>query len=284
MPCSRPSSLSSASSARGRQLLAVDRDGVAALEIDADVGRLVGRVLGIDGARIDIVRHLLRRVFQHLAFRGGMQQVGVDRERRLAALVLGDRNLVLLGECDQRLARAQVPFAPRRDHGHVGLERVVGELEAHLVVALAGGAVRHRIGADLFGDLDLLLGDQRPRDRGAEQILALVERVGAEHRKHVVAHELLAQILDEDVLRLDAEQQRLLARRLELLALAEIGREGDHLAAVGGLQPFEDDRRVEPARIGEHDLLDVTLARVALSYVSLRHAVLRTPSQGGRGP
>ncbi len=39
----------------------------------------------------------------------------------------------------------------------------------------------------------------------------------------VVAHELLAQVLDEDVLGLDAEQLRLLARRPQLLALAEIG-------------------------------------------------------------
>ena len=145
-----------------------------------------------------------------------MQQVGIDRERRVAALVLGDRDLVLLGEVDQLAARSQVPLAPRRDHVDVGLERVIGELEAHLIVALAGRAMRHRIGADLLGDLDLLLGDQRTRDRGAEQILALVERVGAEHREHVVAHELLAQVLDEDVLRLDAEQQGLLPRRLEL--------------------------------------------------------------------
>ena len=59
------------------------------------------------------------------------------------------------------------------------------------------------------------------------------------------------------LLRLDAEQQRLLARGRQLLALAEIGREGDDLAAIGGLQPLQDDRGVEPARIGEHDLLDV---------------------------
>ena len=120
-----------------------------------------------------------------------------------------------------------------------------------------------RIGADLVGDLDLLLGDQRPGDRGAEQVLALVERIGAEHREHEVAHEFLAQILDEDVLRLDAEQQRLVARRLEFLALAEIGGEGDHLAAVGGLQPLQDDRGVEPARIGEHHLLHVALGHTA---------------------
>ncbi len=164
---------------------------------------------------------------------------------------------MLLRECEQRLARAEVPFAPGRDHGHVRLERIVGELEAHLIVALAGRAMRHRIRADLLGDLDLLLGDQRARDRGAEQILAFVERVRPEHRVDVLAHEFLAQILDEDVLRLDAEEQRLVARGLELLALAEVGREGDDLAAIGGLQPLENDRGVEPARIGEHDFLDV---------------------------
>ena len=51
--------------------------------------------------------------------------------------------------------------------------------------------------------------------------------------------------------------QRLLARGLELLALAEIGGEGHHLAAIGGLQPFQDDRGVEPAGIGEHHLFHV---------------------------
>ena len=46
--------------------------------------------------------------------------------------------------------------------------------------------------------------------------MALVERVGAEHREHVVAHELFAQVLDEDVGGLDAEEERLLARRPQL--------------------------------------------------------------------
>ena len=47
----------------------------------------------------------------------------------------------------------------------------------------------------------------------------------------------------------------LLPRRLQLLALAEVGGEGHHLAAVVGLQPLQDDRGVEAAGIGEHDLL-----------------------------
>ena len=241
----------------GRKRLAVERDGIAARELDGDIGGLVGRRLRIEGARIDVVRHLLRRILQHLPLRGGMQEIGIDRERRLAALVLGNGDLVLLGEGDERFARAQLPFPPRRNHRDVGLERIIGQLETHLVVALAGRPVRHRVGADLFRDLDLSLGDQRPRDRGAEQVLSLVERVRPEHGEDVVAHELLAQILDEDVLRLDAEKERLGARGREFLALAEIGGEGDDLAAIAGLQPLEDDRGIEPTGIGEHDFLDV---------------------------
>ena len=164
-----------------------------------------------------------------------------------------------LGELEQLGARGQLPLAPRRDHLDVGLQRVIGQLEADLVVALAGGAVGDGIGAGLQRDLDLMLGDQRPRDRGAEQVLALVERVGAEHREDEVPHELFAHVLDVDVLGLDAQQLGLLARRRQFLALAEIGGEGHHLAAIGGLQPLQDDRGVEAAGIGQHDLLDVAL-------------------------
>jgi hypothetical protein len=86
--------------------------------------------------------------------------------------------------------------------------------------------------------------------------LALIDRIGPKHGENVVAHELLAHVFDEDVLRLYAEQERLVLRGTQLLALAEIGGKGDHLGAVFGLQPLQDDRGVETARIGEHDLLD----------------------------
>ena len=240
----------------GAQRIAVDRHRVALLETDGDDGRLVGGILRRDGALIDVGRRLDGRVLQHFALRGGVQQVGIDRERGFPALVLGHRNLVLLGEGDQVLAALERPLAPGRDDLDAGLQRVIGELEAHLVVALAGGAVTDGVGAGGARDLDLLLGDERPRDRGAEQVDALVERVGAKHREHVVAHEFLAQVLDVDVLRLDAEHQRLFARGLDLAALAEVGREGHHLGAVGLLQPLQNDRGVEAARIGEHHLLD----------------------------
>ena len=115
----------------------------------------------------------------------------------------------------------------------------------------------HRVGIHHLGDLDLALGDQRARDRGAKQIQALIERVRAHHREDEVLDELLAQIVDEDVLGLHAGHLGLLARRLELLALAEVGGEGDHLALIFLLEPFQDHARVQAARIGEHDAVDL---------------------------
>ena len=190
-----------------------------------------------------------------------MQEVGVDRKRRLAAFVLGDRDLVLLREGEERAPGGEAPLAPRRDDLDVGLEGIGRELEAHLVVALAGRAVGDRVRPDLAGDVDEMFGDQGPSDRGAEQILTLVLGVGAEHREHVVADELLAYVLDVNVLGFDAEELGLPARRLELFALAEIGGEGDDLGAIFSLQPFEDDRCVQPARIGENDAFDLRLLR-----------------------
>ena len=92
-----------------RQFLAVDRDWIALVEIDRDDRRLVRRILGRNGALVNIFGRLGGRVFEHFAFGRRVQQVGVDREWRLAALVLGDRDLVLFGEVEQRLTALEAP-------------------------------------------------------------------------------------------------------------------------------------------------------------------------------
>ena len=163
---------------------------------------------------------------------------------------------MLFSEIEQGFTALEIPFAPWCDDVDVGLQTIIAKLETHLIVTLAGGAVADRIGADLTGDFDLALGDQRTGDRGAEQVLAFIDRVGAEHREDVVFHELFADVLDEDVLGLDAGGQRLGARGFDLAALTEIGGEGDHFRIVLGLEPLEDNRGVETAGIGEDDFLD----------------------------
>ena len=139
----------------------------------------------------------------------------------------------------------QVPFAPRRDHGQLGSEGGIRQLEADLVIALAGGAVTDRVRALAERDVDLRLGDERARDRGAHEVGALVDGVGTQHGKDEVPDEFLAQIAD--VHGRSAGAERLVADGDELLALPQIGAVGDHLAPVGLDEPAQDDGGVEPA-------------------------------------
>jgi hypothetical protein len=114
-----------------------------------------------------------RRIFQVTAFVGDMQQVGIHRIRRAALLVLHvDFDAVLLGIGHQLFAGHQIPLAPRGDDLDARLQRVGTELEANLVVALAGRAMADGIGTGFIDDLDQALGDQRTGDGGAQQVLA----------------------------------------------------------------------------------------------------------------
>src|SRR3546814_6939554 len=58
------------------------------------------------------------------------------------------------------------------------------------------------------------------------------------------------------MLGLDPHQLGLGTRRLEFLALPQVGGEGHHLAAIGDLQPLQDDAGIEAARIGKDDALE----------------------------
>ncbi len=186
--------------------LAVDGDHVALGEFQVEVLGLVRRLFRRHGPPPHRLLGLGRRIFQVTAFVGDVQQVGVHRVRRAALLVLHvDGDAVLLGIGQQLFARHQIPLAPRGDDLDARLQRVGAQLEANLVVALAGGAMGDGVGAGFIGDLDQALGDQRAGNGGAQQVLAFVDGVGAEHREDEVADELFAQVVDEDVLRLDAD-------------------------------------------------------------------------------
>src|SRR5699024_828799 len=158
------------------------------------------------------------------AFVGDVQGIGVGRIRRAAIGLATYFYAVLFGIGQQALARVEVPFTPRSDDLHVRHQGIGGQLETHLVIALAGGAMGNGIGAGLAGDLDHALGDQRARDRGAEQVFALIHGVGAKHWIYVIAHKLLAQIIDEDFLH--AKRLGLGAHVIQFLALAHIRGEG----------------------------------------------------------
>ena len=79
-------------------------------------------------------------IFQLAALVADVQQVAVAAVDLLAAL--RHRNAVRLGIFEAVFARLQRPLAPRHNDLQLRSQRLVGVLEAHLVVALAGAAVR----------------------------------------------------------------------------------------------------------------------------------------------
>ena len=67
--------------------------------------------------------------------------------------------------------------------------------------------------------------------------------------------------------------ERLLLQALGLLGLTDVDGDRDDLAAVVLLEPGDDDRRVETARVGEGDLADLRRAHAAPSFSVSSRAV-----------
>src|SRR5262245_61640327 len=255
------------------QSLAIDGDGVAGLEVDQHLDGDVGRLFR--GIREDehLVRRRRPRVLQDAALVGDVEEVAIRAVGSLGRHRY--RDVVTAGEVDERGARGEIPLAPGRDHAQVRRQCRVRQFEAHLVVPLARGPVGDGVGALLQRDLHLGLGDERPRDRGAEQVAALVDGRGAQHREDEVADEFFPEV--DDVHAPSPGAERLVPDRDQLLALPQVGAEGHHLAAVPLDQPAQDDGRVEPARVGQDD--ELRCRGRGARRLRHRRAILR----GGRG-
>src|SRR3954453_2095494 len=139
------------------------------------------------------------------------------------------------GVIDGVFARDDVPLAPRRDDIQLRRERLIGELETNLIVALAGAAVREGVAAGGERDLDLLARDQRARGGRAEEVVLLVNRSGFQNGKEEGARKLFLRIDEMEVARAGAI--RLLREPGRLFGLADIDGHGDDFAAVIFFEP-----------------------------------------------
>ena len=192
-PWAPPSSLRRSTRATGSEALAVERDRDPALEADDDLdGR--GRRGRVDGPGEGVGRRRDPRVLEDAGLAGAAPHVHVDGVGR----GLRDRDLDPPGVrvVDLLVAGQAHPDAHRGDDLEARVEGVDGDVEADLVVALAGAAVGDRVGALLLGDLDEELGDERPGEGGGERVGALVEGVRLEGRPAEVADERLPRVDD----------------------------------------------------------------------------------------
>jgi hypothetical protein len=123
-----------------------------------------------------------------------------------------------------------------------------------LIIPFARGAVGYGVCAHIGGNFHHAFGNEGTGDRCAQQIFTLVNGVGAEHGKNIIPNEFLAQIVDENLF--GTQFFGLNPGGFQFLTLPNIGSEGDDVALILILQPFENHRGIQTAGISEDDFLD----------------------------
>ncbi len=146
------------------------------------------------------------------------------------------------------------PFfhAPWRNHLETRRKGVYGELEAHLVIALAGGAVGDGVGSFRDGQIDHGLRDAGAGDGRAEQIAPFIESVGLEHGENVVGGEIRLEIADDTFG--GSCRQGFGLQSIQLLRLTYVGAEGDDFGVVLLLEPHQKNGCVKATGVCENDL------------------------------
>ena len=85
--------------------------------------------------------------------------------------------------------------------------------------------MRDCVGSLFERNVDLPLGNQRPRDGSAQKVSALIHGVGAQHRKDVIFYELLSKIADDHLAR--AGLDRFALNGLQVFPLTQIRAKSD---------------------------------------------------------
>ena len=162
---------------------------------------------------------------------------------------------MVLGELDFDVA-GQGQIANRADGLERRVDRLDGDLEADLIVAFAGAAVRNGIGAELVGRTHQMLGNQRTGDGGDERIDAFVHGVRLEGEHAVFVGELLTGVHDICFDRA-AGECTLLDSLEAFAALADVERHGNDVFAGALLEVRDCHGGVEASGIRQDDALVV---------------------------
>ena len=146
-------------------------------------------------------------------------------------------------------------------HFRSGAEGGDADLEADLVVALAGAAVGDRGGAVLAGGGDQVLDDHRAGERGDQRVAVHVQGVRLERGQAVLVGELVAGVGDVGLDR--AAVEGALADGVQVLAaLADVDGDGDDLGAGRLGDPADGDGGVQAAGVGENNALGHEISSV----------------------
>ena len=128
-------------------------------------------------------------IFEDPAFVRNMEKIPVAAVRFF--LCRSHRNVVLPGIIDHRRSRIKEPHGvpPCRDNPDAWVQCRVCQLKSHLIISLACGTMGNGISPFCRGNLNLSFCNERPRERCAHKIGALIDGIGPESRKDKVSYE-----------------------------------------------------------------------------------------------
>ena len=239
--------------ASGLSFLPFTATGTPLSKVDRDLLHLVGGLLGRNSHPEIDDRHAIHRgVFQLARLVADVQTILVAAVRLRNRRLHGNLLCFAVGDHLRAAGEQVAEFfdSPGGDDLDVRFECFGGQLEPALVVPLAGRTVGVGLGPDFAGDLQADLRDQRPRDRGPQQINPLVLGLPLQHGEGEVAAQFLAGI--DELRRLGAIVAGLLENRLAVFArLTQIDIHGMHVVAFV-LEPTENHRGIQTSRISQH--------------------------------
>ncbi|THX43602.1 Bystin-domain-containing protein [Aureobasidium pullulans] len=202
-------------------------DGQTLLEVKDKVLGLLGSLGGVDGQLPHVLGGSDVGVLEDTGLVTAVGQILVHAPG--LALCAGDGDAGLLGVVEEILATLEAVVedgvAPWGNDLDGGLQGVEGQLEADLVVALTGAAVRDGETALLLGDGNLGAGNDGTGERNV-----LVDGIALDSGPAELLDELLAEILN--VALLGTNLEGLLAGSIKVLLLANIGHEADDAVAL----------------------------------------------------
>ena len=111
------------------------------------------------------------------------------------------------------------------------------------------------VGTFLAGDVHQSLGNEGPGNGSAEQVAAFVDGCATHHGKDKIFGHLFAQV--NHIGFGSAGFKCLFFHAGEIFRLAQIGGDGNDLAFVGLNKPFQDNRCIKPAGVGENNFFYV---------------------------
>ena len=257
----------------GGEGFAVQLDGYALLKVQGDVGRFVR---GLQGGNA----HLQEAGLFVLGLVAGVLQVEALVAQVPEVLVLGvvgfpadlEGHVMRLGVVDLLVPGLDGPFPPGSDHGHVRQEVLDGQLEADLVVALAGAAVADGVRVFLLRDLRQALGDAGTGVAGAQEVV-FIDGSGLHGGDDVFVDVFVRQVQHVELGR--AGLEGLFLQAFQLVRLADVAGHGDDFRiVVVFLEPGDDDGSIQSAGIGQDDFLILGMVRGA--HASFLRSVLGT--------